>query len=36
VFVDSGVLHLWARILGGCLAYETEMNLRINVWLQPT
>jgi hypothetical protein len=32
--LDNGIYDgLWTWILSGCLVYEAEMELRINVWI---
>jgi hypothetical protein len=34
IHLDNGIYDgLWTWIQGGCLVYETEMELRINVWI---
>jgi hypothetical protein len=34
IHLDNGIYDgLWTWIQAGCLVYETEMELRINVWI---
>jgi hypothetical protein len=34
IHLDNGIYDgLWTWIQGGCLVYETKMELRINVWI---
>jgi hypothetical protein len=34
IHLDNGIYaSLWTWIQGGCLVYETERELRINVWI---
>jgi hypothetical protein len=34
IHLDNGIYDvLWIQIQGGCLVYETKMELRINVWI---